>query len=242
MSRWLDRSQELLAELAVREAASIAAAVASAVATIRSGGLIHAGGTGHSTLLALESFYRAGGLAAASPIWGIDLFPPFAARASTQEERDPVQGRAAIERAGVRDGDTVFIASQSGINGAPVEMALASAERGATVVAISSRLHAAKVKSRHTSGKHLFDAASIVIDTGAPYGDALLERGEGKAAYAPVSSLLTIAVWSLVLEGVVEILDAAGETAPIWKSSNAPGGDEWNEGMLAAYAPRVRAL
>jgi uncharacterized phosphosugar-binding protein len=81
-----------------------------------------------------------------------------------------------------------------------------------------------------------------VIDTGAPYGDALLERGEGKAAYAPVSSLLTIAVWSLVLEGVVETLDAAGETAPIWKSSNAPGGDEWNEGMLNAYAPRVRAL
>ena len=242
MARWLERSQRLLGELAVREAESIGAAAADAVATIRNGGLIHAGGTGHSTLLALESFYRAGGLAATSPIWGLDLFPPQAARTSTQEERDPAHGRAAIERAGVQAGDTVFIASQSGINGAPVEMALASAERGATVVAISSRLHAAKVTSRHPSGKHLFDAAHIVIDTGAPYGDALLERGEGQASYAPVSSLLTIAVWSLILEGVVETLDAEGESAPIWKSSNAPGGDEWNQKMLDIYTPRVRAL
>ena len=68
MARWLERSQRLLGELAVREAESIGAAAAGAVATIRNGGLIHAGGTGHSTLLALESFYRAGGLAATSPI------------------------------------------------------------------------------------------------------------------------------------------------------------------------------
>ena len=51
MSRWLNRSQELLAALTTRESASLSAAAASAVATIRGGGLIHAGGTGHLSLI-----------------------------------------------------------------------------------------------------------------------------------------------------------------------------------------------
>jgi uncharacterized phosphosugar-binding protein len=54
--------------------------------------------------------------------------------------------------------------------------------------------------------------------------------------------MLFTAAWYLFLERLLARLDARGIETPIWKSSNAPGGDEWNARYFARFADRVAAL
>jgi uncharacterized phosphosugar-binding protein len=54
--------------------------------------------------------------------------------------------------------------------------------------------------------------------------------------------MLFTAAWYLFLERLLARLDEAGVETPIWKSSNAPGGDDWNARYFARYADRVAGL
>ena len=56
------------------------------------------------------------------------------------------------------------------------------------------------------------------------------------------STMLFTAAWYLFLERLLARLDEAGVETPIWKSSNAPGGDDWNARYFARYADRVAGL
>jgi len=109
------------------------------------------------------------------------------------------------------------------------------------VGAFVSLPHSTGLTSRHPSGKTLAQVATHVIDTGVPRGDALLPRPDGSSALA-ASTMLFTAAWYLFLERLLARLDEAGVETPIWKSSNAPGGDDWNARYFARYADRVAGL
>jgi uncharacterized phosphosugar-binding protein len=241
MSIWLSGVRELLDRLEATQGAALDALADAGATTITKGGIVHVGGTGHSAIVPLEAFHRAGGLAAMNPLWDPATLPPTGAPQATRLERDPQRGRDAVNAAGIRPGELLIVVSQSGINGAPVETAIAGAECGAVVAVFVSRPHSDGLTSRHPSGKRLADVASIVIDTGVPRGDALLPRPDGSTALA-ASTMLFTAAWYLFLERMLAKLDAAGVETPIWKSSNAPGGDEWNARYFARYAERIAGL
>lgn len=241
MSVWLGGVRALLDRLEATQGAALDALADAGAKAIAAGGVVHVGGTGHSAIVPLEAFHRAGGLAAMNPLWDPATLPPTGAPVATMLERDPARGRAAVEAAGIRPGELLIVVSQSGINGAPVETAIAGAERGATVAAFVSLAHSEGLESRHPSGRRLSQVASIVIDTGVPRGDALLPRPDGSSALA-ASTMLFTAAWYLFLERLLARLDALGIETPIWKSSNAPGGDDWNARYFARFADRVAAL
>jgi uncharacterized phosphosugar-binding protein len=240
-SVWLAGVRTLLDQLEATQGAAIESLAIAGCDAIRSGGIVHVGGTGHSAIIPLEAFHRAGGLAAMNPLWDAATLPPTGAPQATQLERDPSRGRAAVNEAGIKPGELLIVVSQSGINGAPVETAIAGAEAGAVVGAFVSLPHSNGLTSRHPSGKTLAEVASIVIDTGVPRGDALLPRPDGSSALA-ASTMLFTAAWYLFLERLLARLDEAGVETPIWKSSNAPGGDEWNARYFARYADRIAGL
>jgi len=241
MSVWLEGVRGLLDRLEATQGAALDALADAGAATIAAGGVVHVAGTGHSAIVPLEAFHRAGGLAAMNPLWDPVTLPPTGARRSSLLEREPQRGRDAVAAAGIRPGELLLVVSQSGINGAPVETAIAGAEAGAVVAAFVSRPHSQGLVSRHPSGKLLADVASIVVDTGVPRGDALLPRPDGSSALA-ASTMIFTAAWYLFLERLLARLDAQGIETPVWKSSNAPGGDEWNARFVSRYADRVPAL
>jgi uncharacterized phosphosugar-binding protein len=176
-----------------------------------------------------------------NPLWDPATLPPTGAPQATLLERDPVRGSDAVKAAGIKPGELLIVVSQSGINGAPVETAIAGAAAGAVVGAFVSLPHSTGLTSRHPSGKTLAQVATHVIDTGVPRGDALLLRPDGSSALA-ASTMLFTAAWYLFLERLLARLDEAGVETPIWKSSNAPGGDDWNARYFARYADRVAGL
>jgi uncharacterized phosphosugar-binding protein len=81
-------------------------------------------------------------------------------------------GRVLVEQSPLRAEDTLLIHSVSGRNAITIDVALAAKACGAKVIAITSLATAARVTSRHSSGKLLVDVADITIDNHCEYGDA----------------------------------------------------------------------
>ncbi|MEV6305998.1 SIS domain-containing protein [Actinoplanes sp. NPDC051861] len=210
---------------------------------VRNGGVIQAFGCGHSEALAMEIAGRAGGLVPTNRIALRDIVlyggEPLEALADPTVERKPEIAHKLYQLAPVKPDDAFVIASNSGINGAVVEMALLVKERGHPLIAITSAEHSAGVASRHPSGRKLGDIADVVLDNGAPYGDATLPLPGGGAVGAVSSITAALLAQQIVTEVVARLL-AAGVTPPVYLSDNVPGGKEHNAELEARYAGRIR--
>ena len=71
--------------------------------------------------------------------------------------------------------DSALVVSSSGCNVVSTEMAEEFQRRGVHVVALVSRAHLAASESKRNDGKKLNDFADLVLDTGAPAGDAMVQ-------------------------------------------------------------------
>jgi uncharacterized phosphosugar-binding protein len=230
----MDDILELLARVVAQSKAEVADTAASIVATGTAGGLVRPAGAGHSLAAVLETFFRAGGLAFVRPIWDERIFPLYGAQRATDAERVPGLGRAAAEAAGIRPEDTVMVISTSGVNPFPVEVAQVGLEHRATVVAMTSRAASAKAPPR--ADVRLAEIASIVIDTHVPAGDVTWPPES--PVTAPVSSLVTTALWTAILREVHTLWPEA----PRWRSANVVGTDDSNETILASLVERIPEL
>ncbi|MEW1837082.1 SIS domain-containing protein [Nonomuraea angiospora] len=208
-------------------------------ASLRAGGVLQAFGTGHSRSVALELTGRAGGLVPVNQLGIRDL--AYYGDASPRDildpkiEREPGLAARIWELADIRPEDVFVIISNSGGNAAIVEMARLAVRRGHPVIAITSREHTAAVAVE----ERLADLAQVVIDNGAPYGDATLPLPGGGSACG-VSTLTGVLAAQLLVAEVVGRFLAAGEPPPVFKSANTPGGDAHNARLLDRYGPRVR--
>ncbi|AEV81539.1 sugar isomerase [Actinoplanes sp. SE50] len=211
--------------------------------TVLNGGVIQAFGCGHSEALAMEIAGRAGGLVPTNRIALRDIVlyggDPLEALADPMVERGTEIAHRLYELAPIKPDDAFVIASNSGINGAVVEMGLLVKEHGHALIAITSAQHSAGVASRHPSGRKLGEIADVVLDNGAPYGDAILPLPGGGAVGA-VSSITAALLAQQIVTEVVATLIAAGVTPPVYLSDNVPGGKEHNAEIEARYTGRIR--
>ncbi|RKN19101.1 sugar isomerase domain-containing protein [Micromonospora musae] len=210
--------------------------------SIGADGVVHAFGTGHSEALAMELAGRAGGLVPTNRIALRDLVllggAPVDLLGPTLE-RDPTVAHRLYALAPVRPQDVFVLASNSGVNGAMVEFASVVKENGHALVAITSAQHSARMTSRHPSGRKLADFADVVLDNGAPYGDATLPLPGGGAVGAVSSITAALLAQQITVEVVARLL-AAGQQPPVYLSANIAGGDEHNNALEARYAGRIR--
>ena len=221
--------------------AAIDTAADLSFAALQKGGVLHAFGSGHSAAGAIELFHRAGGLV---PVNGIleSFLSPFTSPAKSGKlERLSGIGAILVDTYDVRAGEVLFVFSNSGVNPVPIEIATAAQGKGAKVVAVTSRAHAAAVPSRHPSGKKLIDVADVVIDNGAREGDASVEYAPGKYA-AAVSGMVNAYVVNRLVAEIAQRYVAKGEEPPVYLSANLPGGDAHNAALEAKYRDRLKGL
>jgi uncharacterized phosphosugar-binding protein len=213
------------------------------VTSLRAGGIVQAFGSGHSEALAMELAGRAGGLVPTNRISLRDLVilggEPASVLGDSKLERDPAVAARLYDLAAPSPADLFVVASSSGINGATVELADIIKRNGHALVAVTSCDHSTRVDSRHPTGAKLMDHADVVLDNGAPYGDAVLDvPGGGKAC--AVSSITAALLAQMLQAEVIRRLLAEGETPPIYLSTNTPGADEHNRTLEQRYAGRIR--
>lgn len=239
-----------LSELqAIAQSGGFDEAVELMVGSIRNGGVLQAFGTGHSQAFAMEIAGRAGGLIPTHAIALRDTVlmgeRPASDLAGGLLERDSNIANELWELHEFHAEDVFLIASNSGVNGSIVGIALRAKEEGHKVIAVTSLEHTNAVTPKHPSGKRLAEIADVVIDNLAPFGDATVQLGgeEGSGVMGgAVSSITAAYIAQLLTIGTAATLEAAGETPPLYLSANIPGGDEHNDALKARYGERIGSM
>jgi uncharacterized phosphosugar-binding protein len=236
MRRVLDEEKEPLDQAASRLAAQISA-----------NRLIHIYGPGgHSNLAAQEVFFRAGGLMHISAILDEGTLLSNGALRSMAIERTPGYGKVVIANQRLGSDDLLILVNAYGINAALIDAALEARQLGVFLIGVSSRQHAENTlpdhPARHPTKQNLHDVVDIAIDCKVPIGDAVVSvpgMGENIAAISTFANAFTLNC--LVIRTVAKLVER-GVTPPVWRSGNAPGGDEANARFIADFQGRVRAL
>ncbi|MFE6995193.1 sugar isomerase domain-containing protein [Microbacterium sp. NPDC057659] len=227
---------------ALAEEGGLDSAISLLTRALEDGGVIHAFGTGHSEAFAMEIAGRAGGLIPTNKIALRDLVlhgERDAGILNASLEREPWLVDELMALTPVSEHDVFAIASNSGVNGSIVGVAVWAKEHGHPVIAVTSLDHTSRVESKHPSGKRLSEVADVVIDNLAPYGDATLEVTDGVAAGA-ISSITAAFIAQLLTLGVARAIAETGHKPPMYISANIPGGDEHNHALEELYAERIR--
>jgi len=219
------------------------AAISIFVAAIEAGGVIQAFGTGHSEAFAMEIAGRAGGLIPTNKIalrdvvlhgsYDVDVL------GGSSLERNPNIAEELYAISSIGPNDAFVIASNSGVNGSIVGLALLAKANGHPVVAVTSLEHTMRVEPKHASGKRLSEVADVVLDNKAPFGDATIELPGGIPVGA-VSSITAAYLAQLLTIGTAARIAAAGSTPPLYISANIPGGDEHNAALEGLYLNKIR--
>lgn len=233
MSKYLDEITGLLAQIEADESGMMSRASDAVADVICRDGIVHVFGCGHSHLPALDTFYRAGGLACVSPVLDEDLMLHDGAAKSSRMEKMSGIAAETFRRHSVSPGDVMVVISASGKNAAPVEMLRAAKAAGVSTVAISSSAYRAH-------GAVLLDEADIPIDCKVPHGDAVIDVGDMKMGGLSTYASLFI-LNSVLIEGAKKAL-ARGVEPPIYISGNVEGGTAKNIALEERYFGRVKRL
>jgi uncharacterized phosphosugar-binding protein len=244
---YFDAVTALMARIRDEEKVSLDRAADRLADQIAADRLVHIYGPGgHSNLATQEVFFRAGGLMHISAILDGGTLLSNGALRSMAIERLPGYGKIVIADQRLGETDLLILVNAYGIIAALIDAAIEARRRGVFTIGVSSREHAANSApehpARHPSKQNLHDIVDIAIDTKVPIGDALV-RVPGLAD--PIAAVSTFtnayALNCLVIRTVAKLVER-GIEPPVWRSGNAPGGDEANARFIARFEGRVRAL
>lgn len=200
--------------------------------------IIHFFGTGHSHMIGIEMFVRAGGLANINAM--LDPTITTAAGAEKGSYMEKVDGLADIiyDQYTIDANDVMVIISNSGRNSVPVQMAMRAKKEGLKVIAITSYDHSKSCASRDASGKKLYELADIVLDNCCPKGDAVIEYGQVKSG--PASTIAGAFIVDSILQETLDILYKENVQLPIFVSQNTDNFN--NDHLYEKYRPRIKHM
>lgn len=214
--------------------------------TLFNDGLVHLFGSGHSVIPVLEVFPRYGGFVGFNPMtdprlmWS-NVLGPGGVRELLWLERTEGYVEQFLSNQPIRKGDTVIVFSHGGLNAAPVEAARYARQKGATVVTVTSTANAERPPT-HSSGHRLSDEGDIVIDTGVPAVDALVEIAGWPSRVGGASTIAACVIAQALVVDVARRLAERGHVLPTFVSPmapNAPAGG--NAEVFEAHRQRLLA-
>lgn len=237
-NKYFDKIQNLIDKIKETQYEKIVEVSKIFVEKIKEDKMIHVFGTGHSHIIGVEMFARAGGLANVNAMLDDTITTADGARKGSMTER--LSGLAEIiwDQYKIDKDDVMIIISNSGRNSVPVEMAIKAKEEGVTLIAITSLDHSKKCKSRHSSEKRLFELADIVIDNCVPGGDSLLEFNGTKAG--PGSTIAGVSIVNSIVTETLKTLTEEELPIPVFGSQNVDGYN--NDDLYEKYSSRVKHM
>jgi len=245
--RYLAEGDRLLETVAAQQAA-IGRAADWFAETIGAGRMVHVFGSGHSRIVVEEMWPRYGSFPGFNPIVELSLtFHNLVVGANGQRqamflENVPGLAERILRNFDLSPRDSALVVSSSGGNVVSVEMAEGFRRRGIRVVAIVSRDHSEATPSRHPQGLKLSDVADLVLDTGAPPGDAMVAVPGLPTPVSPGSSVGGCLLVNAIKAEVAARLTRAGHPPHVLTAAALVGAEESARLFEAAYDEHARRL
>ena len=214
-------------------------AISEVFRTIKADRIIHTFGSGHSHMVGLELFIRAGGLGHVNAMLDQDVLTSNGALRSSKLEK--LEGLADViwEEYKIEKGDIIIIISNSGRNALPVEMALRAKKEGIKIIAITSLTQTKEFASRHSSGKKLFEIADIILDNKVISGDGIMKIGNDRVG--AMSSINGMFIINTVVTEAMIRAEKSGIELPVYSSQNIDSFEN-NDKLYKKYRGRVKLI
>lgn len=185
--------------------------------SILAGRMVHLFASGHSRIMVEEMWPRYGSFPGFNPIVELSLtFHNLVVGANGQRQAmflENVPGLAGtiLRNFALSAEDCALVISSSGCSVVSIEIAEIFQSRGIKTVAIVSRQHCDASQSHAASGRKLPDFADLVLDTGAPVGDAMVRVPGLDTPVSPGSTIGGCLLINAVKAEVAARLVAAGQ-------------------------------
>ena len=217
-------------------------------ATILAGRMVHLFGSGHSRILVEEMWPRYGSFPGFNPLVELShSFHNLVVGSNGQRQAmflENVSGLAEriLRNFDLAPTDSALVVSSSGCNLVPIEMAALFQQRGVKVVALISKRHAEASASKHPSGKKLADFADLILDTGAPAGDAMVTIPGLPTPVSPGSTIGGCLLINAIKAEVAARLVRAGRPPKVLTAPPLIGAEKATALFESAYDEHARRL
>ncbi|MFC5412959.1 sugar isomerase domain-containing protein [Larkinella bovis] len=216
--------------------------------TILAGRMVHVFGSGHSRIMVEEMWPRYGSFPGFNPIVELSLtFHNLVVGANGQRQAmflENVSGLAEriLRNYDLSEQDSALVISSSGCNVVPIEMAEEFQKRGVKVVALITKDHSDKSTSKRKDGRKLSDFADLVLDTGAPVGDAMVSVPGLDTPVAPGSTVGGALIINSIKAQLACLLTEAGHPPKVLTAGVVAGPQRATELFEAAYDEHAHRL
>jgi uncharacterized phosphosugar-binding protein len=237
-----------ITEVVLKQEGSIQRAAQCFSKTILSGRMVHVFGSGHSRIMVEEMWPRYGSFPGFNPIVELSLtFHNLVVGANGQRqamflENIPGLAERILRNFDLSKQDSALIVSSSGCNIVPIEMAELFEKEGIPVVAVLTQQHSEKSKSKRADGKKLGDFADIILDTGAPVGDAMVYVDGLDTPVSPGSTVGGAMIINCIKAETAKLLTAAGQPPKVLSGAVVVGEKRAVELFESAYDEHAHRL
>ncbi|GAB4032225.1 sugar isomerase domain-containing protein [Spirosoma gilvum] len=246
-SQYIQKARAIL-DVAEQQTEAIQQAAQWFSQTILAGRMVHLFGSGHSRIMVEEMWPRYGSFPGFNPIVELSLsFHNLVVGANGQRQAmflENVPGLAdrILRNYDLSEQDSALVISSSGCNVVPIEMAEIFQKRGVKVVALITRQHAEKSTSKRQDGKKLSDFADLVLDTGAPTGDAMVDVPGLDTPVSPGSTVGGAVIVNCIKAEVAALLTQAGYPPKVLSAANVVGPERAVSLFESAYDEHAHRL
>jgi uncharacterized phosphosugar-binding protein len=216
--------------------------------TILKGRMVHVFGSGHSRIMVEEMWPRYGSFPGFNPIVELSLtFHNLVVGANGQRQAMFLENVSGLAERILRNftltaDDCALVISSSGCNVVPIEIAEEFQKLKIKVVAIITKLHSQANTSKRVDGKKLSDFADLILDTGAPDGDAMIRVPGLETPVSPGSSVGGIMIINSIKAETAKLLTDAGKPPKVLTSASVAGKEKAVSLFESAYDEHAARL
>ena len=245
--RYLERCRELVDGVAA-QTTQIGTAADWFATSIAAGRMVHVFASGHSRIMVEEMWPRYGSFPGFNPMVELSLtFHNPVVGSNGQRQAmflENVSGLAEriLRNFDVQPIDSALIISSSGGNLVPIEMAEGFRRKDVRVVSIVSLRHSVATTTKHPRGLRLQDVSDLVLDTGAPPGDAMVTIDGLDTPVSPGSTIGGCLLVNALKAEIADRLTRAGQPPTVLTAAALVGADRATALFESAYDEHARRL